>query len=221
MFVWIVQKINSVVFKPPPEDSKSLSIGLLDIFGFENFTQNRYINTHLYLTGSSNWCVLLNGTVVVTNFGATTEHSFDHHAPLCFVWMPLYHSVCVCARVCVCVFVWAVYSFEQLCINFANEQLQQFFVKHVFKLEQDEYARENIIWTHIQYNDNQRTLDVLANKSLNVLALIDEESHFPKVEHASYSAWLSHIHTCVNTYRCTQHYIYIYVWWLYWYLRKT
>ena len=118
MFVWIVQKINSVVFKPPPEDSKSLSIGLLDIFGFENFTQNRYINTHLYLTGSSNWCVLLNGTVVVTNFGATTEHSFDHHAPLCFVWMPLYHSVCVCARVCVCVCVgclqlWA--AVHQLC----------------------------------------------------------------------------------------------------------
>uniref|UniRef100_A0A8C7GIK4 Unconventional myosin-VIIa-like n=1 Tax=Oncorhynchus kisutch TaxID=8019 RepID=A0A8C7GIK4_ONCKI len=71
-------------------------------------------------------------------------------------------------------------SFEQLCINFANEQLQQFFVKHVFKLEQDEYARENIVWKHIEYNDNQRTLDVLANKSLNILALIDEESNFPK-----------------------------------------
>ncbi|CAB1323745.1 unnamed protein product, partial [Coregonus sp. 'balchen'] len=49
--------------------------------------------------------------------------------------------------------------FEQLCINFANEKLQQFFVKHVFKLEQDEYARENIVWNHIDYNDNQRTLD--------------------------------------------------------------
>ncbi|KAM7410516.1 hypothetical protein PAMA_001789 [Pampus argenteus] len=71
-------------------------------------------------------------------------------------------------------------SFEQLCINFANEQLQQFFVKHVFKLEQDEYARENIVWKHIDYKDNQHTLDVLAVKSLNILALIDEESNFPK-----------------------------------------
>ncbi|XP_026160766.1 unconventional myosin-VIIa [Mastacembelus armatus] len=71
-------------------------------------------------------------------------------------------------------------SFEQLCINFANEQLQQFFVKHVFKLEQEEYARENIVWKHIDYKDNQRTLDVLANKPLNMLALIDEESNFPK-----------------------------------------
>lgn len=72
-------------------------------------------------------------------------------------------------------------SFEQLCINFANEQLQQFFVRHVFKLEQEEYARENIVWKRIDYKDNQRTLDILANKPMNMLALIDEESNFPKV----------------------------------------
>lgn len=72
-------------------------------------------------------------------------------------------------------------SFEQLCINFANEQLQQFFVRHIFKLEQEEYAREGIDWTRINYQDNQATLDMLAAKSLNMLALIDEESHFPKV----------------------------------------
>jgi len=73
------------------------------------------------------------------------------------------------------------YSFEQLCINYANEQLQQFFVKHIFKLEQQEYAREDIVWKNIDFNDNQNTLDVLAIKPLNILALIDEESHFPKV----------------------------------------
>lgn len=72
-------------------------------------------------------------------------------------------------------------SFEQLCINFANEQLQQFFVRHVFKLEQDEYARENIVWKRIDYQDNQATLNTLAIKPLNMLALIDEESNFPKV----------------------------------------
>ncbi|XP_029684521.1 unconventional myosin-VIIb [Takifugu rubripes] len=71
-------------------------------------------------------------------------------------------------------------SFEQLCINFANEHLQQFFVKHVFTLEQEEYARENIVWTRIDYQDNQRILDALAIKPLNMLALIDEESNFPK-----------------------------------------
>ncbi|XP_039985647.1 unconventional myosin-VIIa isoform X1 [Xiphias gladius] len=74
----------------------------------------------------------------------------------------------------------SINSFEQLCINFANEQLQQFFVRHVFKLEQEEYARENIVWKRIDYKDNQRTLDILANKPMNMLALIDEESNFPK-----------------------------------------
>lgn len=76
---------------------------------------------------------------------------------------------------------WVCHSFEQLCINFANEHLQQFFVKHVFTLEQEEYARENIVWKHIDYQDNQRILDALAIKPLNMLALIDEESNFPKV----------------------------------------
>ncbi|XP_035997446.1 unconventional myosin-VIIb [Fundulus heteroclitus] len=91
-------------------------------------------------------------------------------------------------------------SFEQLCINFANEQLQQFFVKHVFKLEQDEYTRENIVWKHIDYEDNQGTLDILANKPMNVLALIDEESNFPKGTDASMLQKLNQIHKKGNVY---------------------
>ncbi|CAG5128525.1 unnamed protein product, partial [Candidula unifasciata] len=60
-------------------------------------------------------------------------------------------------------------SFEQLCINYANENLQQFFVRHIFKLEQ-----------HIEFLDNQEALDLIAAKPMNMLALIDEESKFPK-----------------------------------------
>ncbi|KAM3866070.1 unconventional myosin-VIIb-like [Diretmus argenteus] len=71
-------------------------------------------------------------------------------------------------------------SFEQLCINFANEQLQQFFVRHIFKLEQNEYRKEDVAWKNISFGDNQETLDLLAGKPCNLLALIDEESHFPK-----------------------------------------
>ena len=72
-------------------------------------------------------------------------------------------------------------SFEQLCINFCNENLQQFFVHHIFKLEQAEYDKEGIRWEHIQFKDNQEILDLLAAKPLNIIALIDEESKFPKV----------------------------------------
>uniref|UniRef100_A0A3Q2TMD6 Unconventional myosin-VIIa-like n=1 Tax=Fundulus heteroclitus TaxID=8078 RepID=A0A3Q2TMD6_FUNHE len=71
-------------------------------------------------------------------------------------------------------------SFEQLCINFANEKLQQFFVAHIFKLEQEEYLKEGVVWNNIQFSDNDKILLLLAEKNCNVLALIDEESHFPK-----------------------------------------
>ncbi|XP_058816281.1 myosin-VIIa-like [Topomyia yanbarensis] len=71
-------------------------------------------------------------------------------------------------------------SFEQLCINFANENLQQFFVKHIFKMEQAEYTREGINWTNIEFIDNQDVLDMIGMKSLHIMALIDEETRFPK-----------------------------------------
>ncbi|KAG8034767.1 hypothetical protein G9C98_007843 [Cotesia typhae] len=71
-------------------------------------------------------------------------------------------------------------SFEQLCINYANEHLQQFFVKYIFKMEQDYYNQEGISWNHIEFNDNQSVLDLIGVKAVNVMALIDEESKFPK-----------------------------------------
>ncbi|XP_016057170.1 PREDICTED: unconventional myosin-VIIb [Miniopterus natalensis] len=71
-------------------------------------------------------------------------------------------------------------SFEQLCINFANEHLQQFFVQHVFTLEQEEYRSEGIAWDFIQYTDNRPTLDLLALKPMSIISLLDEESRFPQ-----------------------------------------
>lgn len=72
-------------------------------------------------------------------------------------------------------------SFEQLCINLANEHLQQLFVQHVFMVEQEEYRTESIAWDYIHYTDNRPTLDLLALKPMSVISLLDEESRFPQV----------------------------------------
>ncbi|THH10840.1 hypothetical protein EW145_g1058 [Phellinidium pouzarii] len=69
-------------------------------------------------------------------------------------------------------------SFEQFSINYANEKLQQEFNAHVFKLEQEEYVREEINWTFIDFSDNQPCIDVIEGK-LGILALLDEESRLP------------------------------------------
>ncbi|KAI9033904.1 P-loop containing nucleoside triphosphate hydrolase protein [Phycomyces nitens] len=69
-------------------------------------------------------------------------------------------------------------SFEQFCINYANEKLQQQFNQHVFKLEQEEYVREKINWTFIDFSDNQKCIELIEAK-LGILSLLDEESRLP------------------------------------------
>ncbi|KXS21259.1 hypothetical protein M427DRAFT_107502 [Gonapodya prolifera JEL478] len=66
-------------------------------------------------------------------------------------------------------------SFEQFCINFANEKLQQDFNLHVFKLQQQEYLAEGLKWTTIDFNDNQPCIDLIEGR-MGILDILDEES---------------------------------------------
>lgn len=69
-------------------------------------------------------------------------------------------------------------SFEQFCINYANEKLQQEFTQHVFKLEQQLYVEEEIEWSFIEFSDNQPCIDII-EKKLGILDLLNEEARLP------------------------------------------
>ncbi|XP_053322298.1 unconventional myosin-X [Spea bombifrons] len=72
-----------------------------------------------------------------------------------------------------------VNRFEQFNINYANEKLQEYFNKHIFSLEQLEYSREGLVWEDINWIDNGECLNLI-EKKLGLLALINEESYFPR-----------------------------------------
>ncbi|XP_077860758.1 unconventional myosin-X isoform X2 [Macaca mulatta] len=84
-----------------------------------------------------------------------------------------------------------VNHFEQFNINYANEKLQEYFNKHIFSLEQLEYSREGLVWEDIDWIDNGECLDLI-EKKLGLLALINEESHFPQ---ATDSTLLEKLHS--------------------------
>ncbi|XP_041650899.1 unconventional myosin-IXAb-like isoform X4 [Cheilinus undulatus] len=71
-------------------------------------------------------------------------------------------------------------SFEQFCINFANERLQHYFNQHIFKLEQEEYRAEGITWHNIDYIDNSGCLNLISKKPTALFHLLDEECNFPQ-----------------------------------------
>ncbi|CAO2833475.1 unnamed protein product [Amaranthus hypochondriacus] len=81
-------------------------------------------------------------------------------------------------------------SFEQFCINYANERLQQHFNRHLFKLEQDDYEADGIDWAKVDFEDNQECLNLFETKPLGLLSLLDEESNFPKATDLTFASKL-------------------------------
>ncbi|KAL5708068.1 hypothetical protein ACHQM5_018903 [Ranunculus cassubicifolius] len=78
-------------------------------------------------------------------------------------------------------------SFEQFCINLTNEKLQQHFNQHVFKMEQEEYTKEEIDWSYIEFIDNQDVLDLIEKKPGGIISLLDEACMFPRSTHETFS----------------------------------
>merc|ERR1719234_660647 len=71
-------------------------------------------------------------------------------------------------------------SMEQLCINFTNEKLQQFFNHTMFVLEQEEYKKEGIVWAFIDFGMALQACLELFEKPMGVLPILEEETIYPK-----------------------------------------
>ncbi|XP_070153028.1 myosin heavy chain, muscle isoform X8 [Polyergus mexicanus] len=85
-------------------------------------------------------------------------------------------------------------SFEQLCINFTNEKLQQFFNHHMFVLEQEEYTKEGIEWAFIDFGMDLVACIDLIEKPMGILSILEEESMFPKATDKTFEEKLNNNH---------------------------
>ncbi|XP_057173634.1 unconventional myosin-XIX isoform X8 [Ursus arctos] len=86
---------------------------------------------------------------------------------------PCSRAECDTRRDCLAKLVYA--RLEQLCINYANEKLQQHFVAHYLRAQQEEYAVEGLEWSFVTYQDNQTCLDLIEGSPISICSLINEE----------------------------------------------
>jgi len=85
-------------------------------------------------------------------------------------------------------------TFEQLCINYTNERLQQFFNHHMFVLEQEEYKKEGIQWEFIDFGMDLEQCIALIEKPMGILSILEEECMFPKASDKTFLSKLYENH---------------------------
>lgn len=91
-------------------------------------------------------------------------------------------------------------SFEQFCINYANEKLQQKFTQDVFKNVQVEYQEEGIPWSHIDFQDNAKVLGMIEEHRKGLLSLLDEECMLPRGGDEAYASKAVRVRLCGTAY---------------------
>uniref|UniRef100_A0AAQ5Z5E7 Myosin motor domain-containing protein n=1 Tax=Amphiprion ocellaris TaxID=80972 RepID=A0AAQ5Z5E7_AMPOC len=112
-----------------------------------------------------------------------------------FEWIVTFINNSICADKstwCNFIGVLDVYGFEcfqinnleQLCINYANEKLQQHFVAHYLRAQQEEYVSEGLQWSFVKYQDNQSCLDLIEGSPISVFSLLNEESRLNRASDA-------------------------------------
>uniref|UniRef100_A0A671YHB8 Myosin XIX n=1 Tax=Sparus aurata TaxID=8175 RepID=A0A671YHB8_SPAAU len=112
-----------------------------------------------------------------------------------FEWLVTFINNSICAEEstwCNFIGVLDVYGFEcfhinnleQLCINYANEKLQQHFVAHYLRAQQEEYVSEGLQWSFVKYQDNQSCLDLIEGSPVSVFSLLNEESRLNRASDA-------------------------------------
>ena len=79
-----------------------------------------------------------------------------------------------------------VNSFEQFCINFANENLQYYLNQHIFKIRQDEYISEGLQWDTVTFVDNESCLNLISGRPVGMINLLDEECRYVSLYHEFY-----------------------------------
>ncbi|CAG2167136.1 unnamed protein product, partial [Oppiella nova] len=177
MFKWIVKKLNETL---DTKQKRQHFIGVLDIAGFEIFDLNSFEQLCINFTNEK------------------LQQFFNHHM---FVleqeeykregidWDFIDFGMDLAA----CIELIEKYnSFEQLCINFTNEKLQQFFNHHMFVLEQEEYKREGIDWDFIDFGMDLAACIELIEKPMGILSILEEESMFPKASDKTFEEKFNH-----------------------------